>query len=838
MGFADPHVCPSCRGRIESVTQCPRCHLDLTSHEVKQAWQALLVADQWIDRARSLRNASEAGTSCDASAATVATPQPRQQAPTVAPTQTPTRRPVSTGSVLLGLGALFLLVAGTIFISVSWGSLGLLGRALVLLAVTALIGVIGSFVTRRGLRASAEALWTVFFGLLTLDWFAARDQGLAGLDTLPFGASAAAWAAVVIGASLVVIRLGRKHLRTELLAASIVAGAAALFAAGSLGAEIDNTDTMFWPAVVATSVVAAVGLLLRREFVIVGSLICLVGVGVFGLLAVGSAVVDAVANPSLRELAVDAHGLPLLLVVGTAIVIGVVVDRVRWPASAVAVAGAATLVTLPVEAAWSGRGAYVVVAGLVAAGAWMVARDGDWFRGARLVVFVSGAGLALASAPWVGRLISVAAEGASASRTEDLTAPLAPDYAPETGPWWLAALVAAALAVAVVAARRWPETGPARSGLLPSAWLIGVVGALAVLATFDPPAVLIGIGLIAAGTLLTLLLPVDVRGWPWIGPAVVAIAPVTTISSWSAAVIVWPLAGVVLAVVARTRDMELRLGSSFVATAWSLGTTAAVLELVDGDNRWASVGLVVAALVGVAVAVFTVREHLVRESVAAASEGLGIVGLIMGSTTSTLGFASFVWTVAGAGAVVLGLASRRRPWYRWLGSGILGVAYVLRLAASEVEVVEAYTMPFAVLLLAAGLWAMRDSSAELRRPDPGTPADGPGSVRALLPGVALAMLPSLPQALDEPTGLRALLLGIGAAVALGIGTWRRWKVPFIAGAVVLALLVLVNVGPLTLALPRWMLIASVGAVLLAAGITWEDRVRDGRAVVRYVASMR
>ena len=66
----------------------------------------------------------------------------------------------------------------------------------------------------------------------------------------------------------------------------------------------------------------------------------------------------------------------------------------------------------------------------------------------------------------------------------------------------------------------------------------------------------------------------------------------------------------------------------------------------------------------------------------------------------------------------------------------------------------------------------------------------------------------------------------------------RSQVPFVAGALVLALLVLVNVGPPALALPRWVLIASAGALLLGAGITWDDRVRDGRAVIRYVGSMR
>ena len=825
MVFADPRVCPSCQGRIEQATTCPHCGLNLTTHEVQQAWQALVVADQWVERAKSLQ---AAGTPTELAPAPAwsATAQAPPMPPAASPPKP--RRSVSAGSVLLGLGALFILVAGTIFISVTWGSLGVLGRAMVLLAVTALIGGLGSFVTRRGLRPSAEAVWSVFFGLLTLDWFAARDQGLAGLDTWPFGVSVTVWAGVVIIAALLVVRTGRSRLGKELLAPSIVAGAAAWFAAGSLAAELSDetaADTEFWPAVLATAVAAVAGLVLRRGSVLVGSWICGVGAAFFGLFAVGFAVAEAVEHPSLRELTVDAHGLALLLVVAAAIGAGVLVERARLVASAFAVAGVATLILLPVEEAWPARGGYVVGAGLLAAGAWSFTGAGRWFQGARVTIVVGACGLVLTAAPWLGRLLAVAAAGATSPRTDDLLKPLVPDLAPETGAWWVAALVTAGLAALVVGARRWPETDDVRAHLPAAAACTAVVGAWSVLATFDPTAVLLGGSLVAGGALLALVLP-DELWWRWVGPAVVALAPLTTLSSWPAAVIIWPVAGVALAVVAlRTGDVFLRCAAAFVATVWGLGTVAPALELIDSDDRWTALALVVAAVVGLAVALFAVRDDLAGLSVEAAAATLGAAGIVIGSVESTLGFASFLWTVAGAGVVVLGLTSSRRRWYRWAGSGLLGVAYVLRLAASDVEVVEAYTLPFAVFLLAAGLWAMRDE-------------DGPGSVRALLPGVALALLPSLPEALDEPTSLRALLLGLGAAAALAVGTWRRWQVPFVGGALVLALLVLVNVGPPALALPRWVLIASAGAVLLGAGITWDDRVRDGRAVIRYVGSMR
>ena len=831
MKFADAGVCPSCRGRLEHATTCPHCGLDLTSHEVQQAWQALVVADQWIDRARSLQSTNVPSEPTPAT-------QPPQHPPDVA--QPRPKRSVSAGSVLLALGAGLILVAGTIFITVSWGSLGVLGRALALLAVTALIGALGWFVTRRGLRASAEAVWSVFFGLLTLDWFAARDQGLAGLDSWPGGVSAAVWAVLVIGATLVVVPSGRRHLSKVLLAPSIVAGIAAWVGAGGLAAELADeiAGADFWPAGLATGAAIVAGLVLRRGGVRVGWWISGAGAATYGLFAIGFAVGDAAEYPSLRGLVVDAHGLPLLVVVVLAVTSGLLVGRIRWAASALAVAGAATLVTLPIEDASPERGAYLAVACLVGAMAWVIGRENDWLRGVRLAVAVGTAGLALASAPWVGRLLVIVVEGASADRTDDLLTRLHPDDAPEVGPWWVALVVTVGLVAALAGARRWPESARLRAHLHPAAVCVGVAGALATAAVVDLPAVVIGGALVAGGAVLSLAPAGMPRGWHWVGPAVVALAPLSTLSSWPAAVIVWPAAAVVLGAAAlRTSIVELRLSAAFTGTAWGLAIVLPALELVDGDDRWTALALVVAGLVGLAASLFAINDDLTHVAVESASAIVGVVGLAVASVVSTLGFASLAWTVAGAGVVVLGLTSPRRTWYRWVGSALLGVAYVLRLAASDVDVVEAYTLPFAAFLLAVGLWVMRGSA--VRRPDPGTPTrDRPGSVRALLPGVVTAMLPSLPFALDEPTSLRALLLGIGAALALVVGVWRRWQVPFVAGALVLAALTLANVGPVALAVPRWILLAVVGAVLGGAGITWEDRVRDGRAAIRYVGSMR
>jgi hypothetical protein len=236
--------------------------------------------------------------------------------------------------------------------------------------------------------------------------------------------------------------------------------------------------------------------------------------------------------------------------------------------------------------------------------------------------------------------------------------------------------------------------------------------------------------------------------------------------------------------------------------------------------------LMALAIIGAAVVVVLLGATVLDRLRPVAPVDLGAsaamaIGLILGTSG---GLDAVPWTLAGAGLSAAGLLNRRRRWCRWAGAALLGIAYVIRLADLGVDVVEAYTAPFAVALLAVGLWTMRNWDV--------------GTVRALGAGVTLALLPSLPQALGEPTSLRALLLGVVAVGMLAVGLTRRWRAPFVGGAVVTFLLVLANIGPWALGLPRWLLIAAVGAVAIAIGATWESRVRNGRAAASYVSAMR
>jgi hypothetical protein len=378
---------------------------------------------------------------------------------------------------------------------------------------------------------------------------------------------------------------------------------------------------------------------------------------------------------------------------------------------------------------------------------------------------------------------------------------------------------------ALLLARRWPELDrhdEASAHLTGAAATVLALGAATAVAIPIPPAVSLGSSLVIIGALLTFVNRAMPPIWRHFGSAVVAVAPVVTLSSWPASLVVWPLAALALGLSGwRESDAGIRWAERGFAAWWISLVPGIALAYAGRPARLVALAIIVGAVVVLITSVLREREG---GSVGAADLGAGAaiaIGLILGTIP---GLDALPWTVAGAGVTVAGLVNRRRRWCHAAGPILLGIAYIVRLAESRVDVIEAYTAPFAVALLAVGLWAMR-------RQDIGT-------VRALGPGVTLALLPSLPQALDEPTSLRALLLGLVAVALIAVGLARRWRAPFVGGTIVALLLVIANIGPWAMALPRWVLIAALGAVAIGIGATWESRVRNGRAVTSYVSAMR
>ncbi|MET0447827.1 MAG: hypothetical protein ABW004_05455 [Aeromicrobium sp.] len=847
MRFADPQACPDCRGVIAGQSACPHCGLDLTSIEARQLWQVLLQADDLIARAghrrlapASAARAAEPGAAASAApvpgpAATAAAPptsappgpafEPGSFRPYPAPaTHAPTKASSwSVGTVLLVLGALGLIVAGLIFVTRSWEDIGLTGRTIVLLGVTAIFAALGAWVTRRPLRASAEAVWTVFLALITLDFFAARHEDLLGLRALSLEGGWIVWGVVALGLSLAIALWARPHVKAALVAPALAGGLAITIAGIGAGALADDWD-FAWRAVVGLLVAGLLALATRPAALEPMTLVARVVVAGFYAAAFAAGLAEIVAHSSPGELVEGGHGVPLLLMGVASVVVGWLVPVVRIPAVALAVVAASALVVAPVVDADRAEPLWVAVAVLASLLAVVGSRgENDWMRGVRVGAVPAVGGIVLLHLVLlvdvlesVGRVLD---HPWRAGWDQRMDVASVPHHA-----GWAVPIAVAGLVVVAGLLPRWPEltaTRPHARVIVGVAAALGVVNA--VVAWRLPVWAVALVLLTSAAAILALHVRATVAS---LGP--VAILLVLTASSLAAAsqgvsAWTWLVGGALLAAFAAVKGSdELRMIHSVPAVGLLLGGVAALTDLL-GISGGAPSFVALAAALGLAGLAGTVlRDHPVRLPVeVSAAIGIAVALVTPGSTAEI----AARWTIAGAALIAMSFVAAGRPWYVWPGLGALVVAYVVVLVDSDFTEVEAYTLPVGVAVLALGIHLVRTD------PDVGT------WVR-LGPGLALCLLPSLPQALVDPTELRALLLGGAAVVAVAAGTRLGWQAPFVAGASILVLLVLFNIGPYANAAPRVALIAALGAISMGLGITWEDRVRDGRKLVGYVRSMR
>ena len=253
--------------------------------------------------------------------------------------------------------------------------------------------------------------------------------------------------------------------------------------------------------------------------------------------------------------------------------------------------------------------------------------------------------------------------------------------------------------------------------------------------------------------------------------------------------------------------------AAFGGLVWADGEVASVPEV----DRAVPILLVLGGL-----AIW--RPDPVLEIPAAVVGLVASIGAVASAVDTSTALALHL-TVAGALVTTSSLIHPTRRFLAWPGGLLLAMATWVRLADLGVTVPEAYTLPSALVLTAVGAWRLsRD--------------DGSPTVRLLGPGLTLATVPSLLVVLDDPTPLRALLLGVGCLALVLAGVALRWSAPLAVGAVVGGLLVLRELAPYTAELPSWVVIGLSGTVLLTVGVTWESRMRDVRTAGRYVASLR
>ncbi|MGH1565609.1 SCO7613 C-terminal domain-containing membrane protein [Mumia sp. DW29H23] len=873
MTYADPSRCPSCGAPASGSWRCARCGIELRGERPLALLRLLGEADsvlaQMETEAASWRR--EQGGAAAAAAPPAAPPAAAPPVTAPAAPQPPTygapppwsprhpsygapqqpRHTWTVGGTLLALGALCLVVAAFVFVAVTWGRIGLTGRTLILLAVTSAACAAAAWLTTRRLRASAEALWTVTGFLAAFDTGAAMSAGLLGLDEVDGEVVVLGFSVLLAGAGAAVALWSRRWMST-LVSAQLGVAVGNVAAAIALVLLVD-VDLRWTLTPVAAAVVLLALLCWRGSLLVAAWVTGLAGASMLGLAALWIVTAVAIA-PTFADRwsggeapAALLHGaivVALAAVVAHAFaghVAHLAVDLIRGiGAFDAAVCLAAVLLlrgdTLHVEAAsvtWIAVPLALTLAGLVHA---------RWSRGWETGVRSAAA---VAAAPLVG--------GVLVSGIESLVAVLeswSPGWVSEVGlrlssdpslPAGSACALWVGAAVVLAVAAWWPvpsRTPPLRRLLLTSAAVL-VVGGLGVLIVLlDAPVVLLALGLlVAAGAAATawILLPRASAAAP--GAAVLAVvcgvlSALVPIGSAGAATLVWSGGAAVAVLVAATtyatrpagrdRDDGLMLATAAAAAL----AVAAVVGWTDVAGAGARTIAVVAAALAAVLLLASAVPGLpwpVRLPLEVVAPTTGVVALGFAASVGTAWF-SLVLTVLGVAAAAVGLLRADRRAYAWTGAALLGLAYVLRLAAADVGVVEAYTLPFGLILLGIGTALVLKDRAR--------------STDVLWPGLTLVLLPSLPQALGDPTSVRGLLLALAAVAVLAVGAVARWRAPFVVGAVLTGVLVVRWAGPFVGDLPRWIPLGVVGVALVLVGATWEARVRDARTVVAYVQRLR
>jgi hypothetical protein len=184
--------------------------------------------------------------------------------------------------------------------------------------------------------------------------------------------------------------------------------------------------------------------------------------------------------------------------------------------------------------------------------------------------------------------------------------------------------------------------------------------------------------------------------------------------------------------------------------------------------------------------------------------------------TGTMATLCAAWGVAiGLRALWPGTSRSGRAALAATGAGYELAAWWLLLADRGVALVEAYTIPLALVGLLAGFAALR-ARPELR------------SWVSYGPALAAGFLPSLAVVLSAGAGTpwRRLLLGVAALIVVVAGSIRRRQAPVVVAGAVLVTVALHEIALVWDRLPRWIPLAVGGLILVGLAITYERRRRD------------
>ncbi|GIG53466.1 hypothetical protein Dac01nite_02180 [Demequina activiva] len=467
-----------------------------------------------------------------------------------------------------------------------------------------------------------------------------------------------------------------------------------------------------------------------------------------------------------------------------ALVVVQIAMAVRWPRLAAASAALAVTVAaaaVPAAAGWSTIEAVACGATAVAVAAWVATRLP---APVRTRVLLGAAPIAVVAGFWfVG-----AALGSFAAAYDQAFADV-----PRALPEWSYAVLAGAV-VAAAAAFRWIR----RHALAEITGVGAFVAsqALALPATWIVPAAL-GAALVVAG-----MLRFRLRRLRGAGVAVMLAAiPWAAVDEWSAGLTA-VLAGLALTWV-----------SAATPRRWPLAelSGAAVLGALGAGLLLATAASVEAALIGALVvgSAAALAPWMARRDRTAVARVSLLAALTVGCAawSPTQWGAGLVLLIAAAAWWALRMQGWRPAWWVSAGAASLGIAMLL--SSANATVVELYVAAPAAIALVVGVRALR---RDAQMP----------SVRALAPGLAIVLVPSLIALALEPASLGRTLGLTAGVLALAIcGAALKWLAPIGAAAIAAVAVSLTQASASDAVLSRWIAFALVGGVLIALAATFE-----------------
>ena len=875
---AQPAVgaCPRCGARLSAAigtpnAACPSCHLALGGplvaelsdlnrrHGELHRYRNEVLAIVAHDLEANERRRGEVLAALEPASPTAAGQPPHQAAERGRPAGGNGR---GTQALLLGLGVLCLAIAVAVFAAVGWGRLNPAGQAAVLLAATVVAGFGGLALHRRGLRATGEAVLCLAAAMVLVDIAVFGDALGAGAGDLRFwsgglallaalGAATRRWGGagglappssgaligvvaaqltlpMAVGAALgrhsstgfdltlgdpgltqvgiagvavvgivqaIVVTLGTRERRwspaSPVVGMALLTAAAGWFVSASMALALNEPTAA--AAILAGAAIAAT----------LAALLPQLGSAWTNLAAAGTA---AAALGAWTALAPDALSLTVWVATGAALAVLAACttpQRSRWGGALVAglvlagttwvllAAGGSALDDLTTRLGGTPEGtagadyswaevlavAMIVTAAVV--GALMIlARHRNrraWIGPLTAAAVVLIAYLAMALPPLIG--------------VSQLTWAIVLTLAAAAGAAAVTAISISGAAGAAIRAAGWAAAGTTAAAALALGfvgddldlwWALTGVAALLAVLTGRAGRTIESTGLAGVAGLLTVVGAASTAALFDAGPTWVAIVAVTTsgVLAVAAAAVVWAaeevaaagrgprsVAGAIWSTVARP----------FIALMLGAQAVALVVAEVDSIDRQAAVSGTVNLLIG-AICWFAV-SILIRQGLAAA-----------------------------VGAVLSQFAA-------WLALGIAGVGLV-----------EAYTVPGALVLLALGAEAMRRSPQR-------------GSWMSLSPALVVALVPSSMVAIADGGARMLALIAVGALLVI-VGGLLRLGAPVVAGACCVVTLSFVEVAPLVGSLPRYLTFGTAGAVLLVTGATFERRRAELRSLHRQLRSLR